>query len=200
MREEWVDLAGRARDGDMEAFERLVDRFKRPLCAVVHPIVRDWHLTQDVAQDAFVVAWRRIRELRDPVSFRQWLFRIARNSAVSRIRRASVVRMSRFCPATESRAVDLPRGPECGIHAGDRPRLGREKVLEKVVRVVMSLPNDYGTVLLMHHAEGMSLTDMAEILGRTPKAIKAVLYRARVLARDYLARSGLDYERVLDEM
>ncbi len=93
MREEWVDLAVRAKAWSMDAFEGLVNRFRIPLCAVIRPIVGNWHTTQDVAQDTFVVAWERIRGLRDPVSFRTWLFKIARNRAVTRLRSSLGVRV-----------------------------------------------------------------------------------------------------------
>jgi len=52
----------------------------------------------------------------------------------------------------------------------------------------------------MRYVEGLSVEEMAQATGRTPKAVKAVLYRARALAREVLLRSGLDIERVLNEM
>ena len=66
MQEAWVGLARRARDGDMDAFAMLVERFKRPLCAAMHPILRDWHLAQDVAQEAFLAIHSQLRDLDQP--------------------------------------------------------------------------------------------------------------------------------------
>ncbi len=71
-----------AQGGDLDAFDRIVDRFRKPICAYVATIVKDYHRAQDVAQEAFVIAHRQLGSLRKPSSFASWLFRIARHAAV----------------------------------------------------------------------------------------------------------------------
>ena len=65
---------------------------------------------------------------------------------------------------------------------------------------MLALPNEYGSLLCMRYVEEMSIREIAEVIDRSPKAVKAVLYRARVLARDYLRKAGLEYERIMHEM
>ncbi len=195
MEDGWEGLAALARTGDEEAFERLVIRFQRPLCAAIHPILRDWHLTQDVAQEAFVAAWRGLPELRDPRWFRTWLYTIARNLAVSRVRTDANRPVRVLHGLDETRVVDLAGGGrQEPLSGGPSPRK-----LSRVRRAILALPNEYGTYLVLRHVEGMSVREMSEVLGRPPSAVKAVLHRARVLARTVLRRAGLDLEGVLDE-
>ena len=199
MQGDWVGLATRAREGDLEAFAELIERFKGPLCAAIHQIVRDWHATQDVAQEAFAAAYRQMGELRDPHRFRAWLYRIARNRAVSRVRSDASFRTLSMETVKEEEVVSLPRGGECMLVNGAGGASGRA-ALDRVRRAILALPNDYGSLLCMRYVEELTVREIAEVLDRTPKAVKAVLYRARLLARDYLRKAGLDYERVMNEM
>ena len=99
---------------------------------------------------------------------------------------------------TEEDVYDLMPGPAEPAEPEEDETRPSPATMERVRRVLLSLPNGYGSILLMHHVEGMPLTEMSDVLGRSQKAVKAVLYRARLLARQYLRLSGLDYRRVFD--
>jgi len=182
------------------AFAALVNRFRQPLCATVFPIVMDWHLTQDIAQETFTAAFRALDELREPRRFRGWLFRIARNYAVTRLRRQTMFRPRSLGSVEEEDVVGHLRDGGCMLTDGRRGFDPSRAALERVREVVLALPNRYGTLLVMRHVEGLSVEEMAIATGRSPKAVKAVLYRARRLARQVLSRCGLDIEKVLNEM
>ncbi len=200
MVEEWVALATRAKAGDVEAFSRLVDRFKLPLCAAIHPMVKDWHVTQDLAQDVFVAAFEGLPELRDPGRFRAWIFTIARNRAFSAIRREALVDETCLEQAEEGEIRSLPRGAGCRINAAlENGRLSAAAA-RRLRRAILALPNDYGTMLVLRHVEEMSIPEISEVLNRTPRSIKAALYRARMQARSMLLDLGLTMERMLNEL
>jgi RNA polymerase sigma-70 factor (ECF subfamily) len=198
--EQWVRLAERAKDGDIEAFGRLVDRFKGPLCAAIYPMVRDWHSTQDLAQDVFVAAYRGLDDLRDPRKFRSWLYTIAKNRTVSLLRRESLADIRSIERVDEGELLPLPGQPRCRIMTGSEDGRLSRTAAERMRRAILALPNDYGTLLVMRHVEGMPVADMAEALGRPQKSVKAALHRARVLAKDMLHKSGLTMERMLNEL
>jgi DNA-directed RNA polymerase specialized sigma24 family protein len=90
------------------------------------------------------------------------------------------------------------RAAECVLTDG-RPKPCRV-LLERVANTILTMPNRYGTLLVMRYVEGLSIEELAVATGRTHKAVKAVLYRARILARERLTRAGLDKETVLHEM
>ena len=77
-----------SRRGDREAFAQIIERYQRTVYAVAFSSVRDRALADDVAQDTFVIAWRRLDELRDERKLAAWLCGIARNRA-RELRRAT---------------------------------------------------------------------------------------------------------------
>src|SRR5688500_10059250 len=85
-------LVEASRRGDASAFARIIERYQRAVYAVAYSGVRDRALADDVTQDTFVVAWRRLGELRDEQRIAAWLCGIARNRA-----RDARKRMHREC-------------------------------------------------------------------------------------------------------
>jgi len=197
---DWIDSVRRALDGDREAFSWLVDRFKGPICASIHPIVRDWHKTQDVAQEAFAAAFAQLDELREPENFRAWLHRIALNHAVNWTRRRPPRRAVSLDMLQEEEVVGTIAGRSCTITIDGKRSRSTQALLGRVRSVVSALPNGYGSVLAMRYVEELSLEEIAMVLDCSPSAVKSALYRARVMARDVLRRSGLDIEGILYEM
>jgi RNA polymerase sigma-70 factor (ECF subfamily) len=199
-RERWIGLARRARAGDREAFGELVDIFQRPVCAVVYPLVHDWHITQDVAQDAFAAIYRQLPGMDDPAQFRSWLFRVARNRAVDRYRKRRRRGLTSIGGLEHADVKGVLKGAGYVLTDGTTAPHPSKAALERVRRAVLALPNDYGTVLLMKYVEGMSMAEIAVALGQTVKAIRSRLYRARIHAKDLLEKAGLNLERILHEM
>src|SRR5688500_10303293 len=81
------DLVTASRGGDVRAFGLLVERRHGAVAAVATAITKDIALGEDVAQETFVIAWTRLRELRDPERIRAWLCNIARNRSKNELRR-----------------------------------------------------------------------------------------------------------------
>jgi RNA polymerase sigma-70 factor (ECF subfamily) len=180
----------------MAAFGKLVDRFKTSICAAVQPVLRDWHLVEDVAQETFVAAWERMADLRDASSFRRWLHTIAHNLAVSRVRALAARPARSLVGVEERRILGFPARPGCEITSGGPSAT----TLARVRKVVLALPNGYGAILVMRHVDGLTVEEIAEVVGQRPASVKAILYRARILARQELLRAGLDPGRVLDAL
>lgn len=82
-----ADLVERARQQDADAFAILVRRFERVVLSVAFDVTGDAHAANDIAQDAFIRAWERLGELREPARFGTWLCGIVRNLAIDRLRR-----------------------------------------------------------------------------------------------------------------
>jgi RNA polymerase sigma-70 factor (ECF subfamily) len=194
---DWVRLVERARDREVEAFGELVERFKGAVCALIHGVIRDWHQTQDVAQDTFAAVWSRLADLREPRSFRTWLFRIAHNNAINHLRRLGA-RPTQSMKGEDLDVLRYPLRPDCSLITAEGPP--EPCMARRLVRTIMALPNGYGGLLLMRYVEDMSLAEIARVTDRSEKAVKAALYRARLLAREVLTQAGLTFERVKDEL
>jgi len=209
-RDRWIEWARQARDGDDKAFEQLVDRFRNSVCAAIHPILKDWHLAQDVAQETFVVAHGHLLELKEVRCFRSWLFRIARNRAVSGLRSIRARPARTLVGVREEDIAGFPQGPRDENSPGiDAPGIGsledepdrpsREAWL-LVRNVLRDLPNEYGLILTLRHVEGMSLPEIGDTIGRSIQGVKSALSRARARARVELRLAGLSAEKVFHEL
>jgi len=82
-------LVSAVRAGDDHAFEQLYHRYQRRIGAHVYGMVRDHGRAEDITQDVFVSALRRMRENETPIAFRPWLYEIAKNACIDAFRRSS---------------------------------------------------------------------------------------------------------------
>ena len=136
-----VTLVARAQDGDLVAFEQLVDRHESRLLGLCIRMLRNRTDAEDIVQDTFLTTWRRLESLQDPAAFKPWMFRLASNGCLDFLRRregkvdgaelrtappqanASVIcRISMPCPKSVSVQSD---GTRQG-HATDRGRRLRD--------------------------------------------------------------------------
>ncbi len=119
-----ADLVARTRDGDPDAFGKLYDAWFDRVFNVALRIVHDQDTAAEVAQDAFLAAWRKLDGLTDPASFGGWLLRIARNAALNR-----ATRDGRTTAVDHDRMAMIERHGASGASApagfGVEERLGR---------------------------------------------------------------------------
>jgi RNA polymerase sigma-70 factor, ECF subfamily len=150
--------------GDRDAFTRVYAAYGRMVRAVLLGRVprRD---VDDLLQDVFVVAYTRIRELRDPAAFGGWVATIARNRATDHLRQAR-------------EHDELP--PE--LPGGDAIEADTLMVLDAIRR----LPDAYRETLLMRLVEGMSGAEIAERTGLSAGSVRVNLHRGMKLLRDKL--------------
>jgi RNA polymerase sigma-70 factor (ECF subfamily) len=163
-------LVRAARDGDEKAFGRLYERYAR----VVHGLLlarAPRADVEDLVQDVFLAAWRRLESLRDPSALGGWLSMIARNRAAEFHRRAVD-------------AVELP--DELAAVETNSSRVEALQVLE----VIRSLPDAYRETLVLRLVEGLTGPEIAERAGLTPASVRVNLHRGMKLLRRKLERSA----------
>src|SRR5688572_29291204 len=86
-----AELARAARRGDKKAFVEIVARHQAMVCGIAFGILNDFAASEDAAQEAFLTAWRKMQDLREPDRLRSWLAQIARNAALGHLRRTGRV-------------------------------------------------------------------------------------------------------------
>jgi RNA polymerase sigma factor (sigma-70 family) len=165
-----------AAGGDTHAFERLVNASSNAVAAIALAICRDVAASEDVAQEVYLVAWRRLKELRNPASFLPWVRQIARYTAQTWVRGQRLRRASRGGrlddpDALLDRAVDPRPGAEATLLDGERDRLVRE--------ALDALPEESREVLTLYYREGRSSRQVARLLGLSDAAVRQRLSRAR---------------------
>src|SRR5437773_2256675 len=83
-----AELVHAARRGDKRAFVEIVARYQAMMCGIALGILADFAASEDAAQEAFLTAWRKFHDLREPERLRSWLAQIARNAALGHLRRS----------------------------------------------------------------------------------------------------------------
>lgn len=173
MRRTDSELVEAALRGDREAFGQLVERYERGTCAAIVQIIGDTHAAQDVAQEAFLKAYRNLTRLRRPSAFAGWLFQIARRLALNWLRQR---------PAVQETVIHE------GTTAGQRN--GRlDETSAQLLHAVMGLPRQERRVVMLRYFDGHAVRDIAEILGRPVGTVTKQLSRAHArLRRELEAR------------
>lgn len=175
-----ADLVARVCAGDADCYGELIRRHQRGLFHHATGMTRDPDAAQDLVQDAFIVAYRRIGECRDPDRFGLWVFRILRNRAldhVKNIRRRSV--------PIETANLSATRGnPGVSAH--------RAELRDKLDAALGELTAEMRDAFLMKHMEGRSYEEMADLADASVSAMKMRVHRAREALREALLAMGVD--------
>jgi RNA polymerase sigma-70 factor (ECF subfamily) len=187
-------LMGRVQQGEEPALAALMERWERPVKALIARIVLNAGEAEELAQEAFVRVWQQREKFRPEAEFRPWLFAIAVNLARNRLRwwrRRPVVSLDAWSEGGEG------RGPwaEGRVAGGASPaqnegaaRLERAERATAVREAIAALPLELREALVLFEYERMSHAEIATTVGTTPKAIETRLYRAREKLRGTLRR------------
>jgi RNA polymerase sigma factor (sigma-70 family) len=182
------------RAGDDSAFEELYRRYRSRIAAFVRGQLRDDARAEDVTQETFFSALRRMRATDAPIAFKPWIYEIARNAAIDSYRRTSraqevSIHGDLLRPSDRSRLV--------GSGAPDLALLVKER-WEHLRGAFDELPDTHHRVLIMRELEGLSYREIGERLELSRPAVESVLFRARRrLEREY---EELDTGRRCDAM
>ena len=180
---EELRLVETARKGDLDAFNALVLRYQDAVYGVALRIMSDPHRAADVAQEAFITAYRRLETFRGG-SFKSWLLRITTNQCYDELRRL------KRRPATSMQDLpdaDADDGPALPDDSDSPEEVAEQRELNQAIAAcIQSLGDDQRTVLVLSDVEGMSYQEVAEITGANLGTIKSRLSRARAAVRDCL--------------
>ncbi|HEX6203342.1 MAG TPA: sigma-70 family RNA polymerase sigma factor [Thermoanaerobaculia bacterium] len=188
-----AELAISARNGSEAAFRELVERFERPVFALVLRMVRDRATAEDLTQEAFVKAYRNLAAYDVERKFSSWLFKIAHNATIDHLRRRDLDTVPLEAPAGEDGRggldrvlADAGRGPEVAA--------GRGELAAALEAAVAALRPEYREVVLMRFAEDMAYQDIADATGLPLGTVKVHLHRARKELVAALAERGFGAE------
>lgn len=186
-----LPLVERTLAGELSAYEVLVERHRDTVFRVAARIVgRDE--AEDVTQDAFLRAFHRLPRFRREAPFRNWLLRIAHNTALNSLarRRAAPVAISsgeEDAEQSEALLEEEPgRGPAAALEAAER----RQRLQIKLGL----LRPEHRSVLVLRDLEGLSYNEVADVLDVPLGSVKGRLSRARLELIDLLRRNTYDWE------
>lgn len=186
-RREDTELVGRIREGDFTAFERIVHKYESRIYNHCLKFLNNQEDAEDILQETFLQVHRSIGSFRGDSAFSTWLFKIATNGCLMRIRKKKKVDLVSIDKPIDfdgsllqREIVDWSKNPSL-LHSNDEIRNVLDKVISK-------LPEDKRVVLILKDVEGFSNMEISQILGMTVAAVKSRLHRARLIMRDALTR------------
>ena len=174
------DLVARAVGGDRWAEEALYRRHARAITAAVIRLVGRDDEADDIVQDTFVTAFRRLPSLREGAAFRSWTGKIALNEVRRTLRKRKLLRLVRL-----DRSEDTSGFAALAVE-GTRPDLRAE--LAELDRIIGKLPVEQRMTWLLHRVEGWSIRETAEALGCSTATMKRRLSAADAAVE--VSRSG----------
>jgi len=213
MRAQDRECVERVLAGESGAFEELVRKYHRLGGAIAFGVLGDFQLAEDVVQEAFFSAYRRLESLADPAKFRVWFAGIVRKRSIDvlRQRRSAIARAASLdagadgpgggagsrnhrggsSAGSRSGAMSIARDARRPDSAAQEPaleRLARSEERRRVLECVGELAEEDRTVIVLKHMDGLSYKEIAEVTGWTVPAIESRLFRARQVLKRRLER------------
>ena len=180
-----VELALKGRE---TAYRELLRRYERPVLSLIHRMVRDRELAEDLAQDTFVKVLNALDRYRPEFKFSSWIFKIAHNTALDSLRKREVATLSLdgapdavsaeaqeatrpMVASDEQSPADFAEGRELGVH---------------IEAAIARLRPEYATAVTLYHMEGFAYEEIAETMELPLGTVKTFIHRARKELREHL--------------
>jgi RNA polymerase sigma-70 factor, ECF subfamily len=167
------------KQGDVSAFERLVEKYKQPVLSLVYRMLRDLTEAEDIAQNVFVQVYKSASRYEISSKFSTWLFTIARNLSLNEIRRRSR-HPAESIDATHPDNEDQPWHQFEDKKTFTPPESLLQGELEnKILEAISELPENQKTALLLCRQGELSYEQIADVVGTSLSATKSLIHRAR---------------------
>jgi RNA polymerase sigma-70 factor (ECF subfamily) len=178
-------LVERAQRGDKHAFELLVSKYQRKLGRLLSRFIRDPAEVEDVAQEAFIKAYRALPSFRGDSAFYTWLYRIGINTAKNYL-----VAMGRRAPTSTEFDSEEAENFEDGDQLRDlntpEAELMTRQIAATVNQTMEELPEELRTAITLREIEGMSYEDIANVMNCPIGTVRSRIFRARETIADRL--------------
>jgi len=162
-------LVAQAKNNDYGAYEQLYKMHVGRVYALCVRLCNDRDMAEDLSQEAFVLAWRKLSSFRGDSAFGSWLYRIATNTALSYLRKQKPFQYSVDIDETEEEAIPEDIGAQMGLE-----------------QAIGKLPDGARAVFVLYSLEGHTHDEIASMLNIAQGSSKAQLHRARQLLQGHL--------------
>ena len=171
------DLVARVQKGDKGAFDVLVGKYQFKIIKLISRYVHEPNEALDVAQEAFLKAYRAIPGFRGDSAFYTWLYRIAINTAKNHL-----VAQGRRPPTTDVDSQDAEQFTGESLlkdYATPERLLLKDEIESTVYRAIEDLPEDLRTAITLRELEGLSYEEIAQAMGCPIGTVRSRIFRAR---------------------
>ena len=174
-----VALIAACQQGDPRAFQEIFEIYKDRIYALCRHMAGNAEDAEDLTQEVFISAFKNIGGFRAEAAFGTWLYRIATNSCLGRLRKWAPERVS-FDALSAVDAAPAAPGPN------PEDMVVRKELTRRMEAAVAALPENLRLVFVLGTLEGMRYREIAEVAGCSEEAVKMRVHRARTQVRDRL--------------
>ncbi len=176
------ELVLRSLKGDDDALKLLILRYLKLIFNFVRQYVNDFHLAEDITQDVFVKVWKNLGKFDQTKSFKNWIFKIAKNTVFDFLKKKKILSFSMFEEQEDQNLVKNLVDPELLPD-----ELLRRKDLKKIVETALEkLDAPYRAVIFLYYQNGFNFREIADILEESIDTIKSRHRRALIALKKYL--------------
>jgi RNA polymerase sigma factor (sigma-70 family) len=171
------ELVAAVRRGDERAFEQLYTRYQRRISAYVFGMVKDHGRAEDITQEVFISALRRMRETDRAIAFKPWVYEIAKNACIDQFRRSRRTEEVSFDAgegiggADQGRLVANEPTPDAAVDA--------KQQLDHLCGAFGGLSDSHHEILVLREFEGLSYREIGDRMGLSRPGVESTLFRAR---------------------
>lgn len=181
MRVDDAQLVAQCLAGDTDAYGSLVERYQGAVYATAYYYAGRYGVAEDIAQEAFLNAYRSLPHLRDPERFGAWLKAVVCRTAVNWLRQNGG-KLTAETPLPSSEMVSFE-----DVRSGPAAEVERSELYERVHRAIDALPERYRLPVVLRYLQELSYAEISEFTGESIDEVRGILYRAGRQLRDALA-------------
>ncbi|KXG42521.1 RNA polymerase sigma factor SigW [Tepidibacillus decaturensis] len=181
-------LVTKAKEGDTQAFAELITQYKDKIFNLAYRMLGNIQEAEDVSQDTFIRVYTNLSRYDDQHKFSTWIFRIATNLAIDRMRKKKAdFSLDANWDQEEgtdwhSKLADPKNGPEEEVVA--------KEMEDTIQQAIMSLPPKYRSIMVLRYLEDLSIQEISQIVHLSESTVKTRLHRGREALRKQLIEKG----------
>ena len=175
-----LDLVKRCQDGDSEAFDELVVRYRTRVFGMIYNMVHSEQDAWDLAQDSFLKAWKSIKRFRGQSSFYTWIYRIVMNVTIDWLRKKQIkAGGAEFDDSIQLKEVDPASKTSPKPDSLPSEVMEQREIRGEIDKAIAQLSPEHRAVILMKEIDGMQYHEIAEALGCSIGTVMSRLFYAR---------------------
>jgi len=172
-----IQLINSAIQGDRTAYGKIVEQYQGLICSLTFSACRDFALSEDMAQETFIIAWKKLSELREMNKFKSWLCGIARNVTLNTFKKNG---------KSFEALHDTDQADEAAVSPEELAISKEEEIL--VQQTLENLPDNYRAPLVLFYRSDQSVAEVASSLDISLDTAKQRLSRGRAMLKDRIAK------------
>ena len=185
--EDVLSLVQRAKNGDLNAFDSLIIRYRQRLYSVIYNMTMNAEDAADLTQEAFVKAFRSLAKFREKSSFYTWLYRIGVNLTLTYLKKRKIRQFFSFDQASEDGGISKDLDAVSSTSCTSIKKALNNELHEKLNEALSKLSDKHRTIVVLFEIDGLGHKEIAHIMNCTEGTVRSRLFYAKQQLQSYLS-------------